>query len=93
MGKSDGGVLVYTFGDALGEHTDEWHGDMFYYSSTGIKGNLRVLSDTGVSCKHLELDQWPEKHVYIIGVKDLLPELPDERLDPPADNARITHLS
>jgi SAM-dependent methyltransferase len=66
---SDGGVLIYTFGDAEGEHTDDWHGDKFYYSSIGIKENLRVLCNNSVTCKHLELDQWPENHVYIIGTK------------------------
>lgn len=66
---SDDGVLIYTFGDAVGEHTDQWHGDTFYYSSIGINGNLRVLLDNGVTCKHLELDQWPQNHVYIIGIK------------------------
>ena len=64
-----GGVLIYTFGDAIGEHDDTWHGDRFHYSSIGIDGNLGVLVSNGVTCKHLELDQWPENHVYLIGVK------------------------
>jgi len=66
---STGGVLVYTFGDTYGEHNDRWHEDSFYYSSIGINGNLGILENNGVICKHLELDQWPENHVYIIGVK------------------------
>lgn len=66
---SPGGVLLYTCGDAVGEHDDQWHGDSFHYSSIGINGNLRVLADNGVTAKHLELDQWPQNHVYIIGVK------------------------
>lgn len=65
-----GGVLIYTFGDTIGEHHDEWHGDSFYYSSIGISENLRLLAENDVTCKHLELDQWPENHVYLIGVKN-----------------------
>jgi len=65
-----GGVLIYTFGDAVGEHQDTWHGDSFHYSSIGINGNLALLALHGVVCKHLELDQWPEKHVFLIGVKN-----------------------
>lgn len=63
------GVLIYTIGDAVGEHTDSWMDDIFYYSSLGITENLRILSDNGVECKHLELDQFPQKHVYIVGKK------------------------
>lgn len=66
---ADGGVLIYTFGDAVGEHTDQWHDDTFHYSSIGISANLRLLADAGITCTHLELDQWPLSHVYIIGVK------------------------
>lgn len=65
-----GGVLIYTFGDAVGEHDDTWHGELFHYSSIGINGNLALLALHGVTCRHLELDQWPEKHAYLIGVKN-----------------------
>lgn len=63
------GVLIYTFGDAQGEHTDQWHNDTFYYSSIGINKNLQLLIDNGLSILHLELDQYPEKHVYTIATK------------------------
>jgi len=64
-----GGLLIYTFGDAYGEHDDHWHNDTFHYSSIGIDGNLRILAKNGVTCKHLELDQWPQNHIFVIGVK------------------------
>lgn len=64
------GVLIYTFGDATGEHQDTWHGHTFHYSSIGITGNLALLALHGVVCKHLELDQWPENHVFLVGVKN-----------------------
>ena len=63
------GILIYTFGDAIGEHDDQMKGDTFHYSSIGIEENLTILAMHDVTCKHLELDQWPEKHVYLIGIK------------------------
>jgi len=64
-----GGVLIYTFGDAVGEHDDQMKGETFHYSSIGIDGNLALMAKHGVTCKHLELDQWPQSHVYCIGIK------------------------
>jgi trans-aconitate methyltransferase len=63
------GVLMYTFGNGQGEHTDQWHNDTFYYSSLGINKNLALLASNGLSIMHLELDQYPEKHVYTIASK------------------------
>ncbi|MFT4939075.1 MAG: SAM-dependent methyltransferase [Paraglaciecola sp.] len=67
---SPSGTLIYTFGDDEGEHKDQWRGDTFEYSSIGIKNNLQSLNENSMTCKHLELDQFPEKHVYIIATKD-----------------------
>lgn len=64
-----GGVLIYTFGNAEGEHTDQWLDDTFYYSSIGINENMQLLLKNGLSLLHLELDQYPEKHVYTIATK------------------------
>ncbi|WP_240222975.1 class I SAM-dependent DNA methyltransferase [Rheinheimera hassiensis] len=64
-----GGILIYTFGNAEGEHTDQWRNDTFYYSSIGINGNIQVLANNGLSLLHLELDQYPQKHVYMIATK------------------------
>ena len=63
------GVLIYTFGNGEGEHTDEWYEDTFYYSSMGINENIRILIDNGLTILHMELDQYPEKHVYVIATK------------------------
>lgn len=63
------GLLMYTFGDAVGEHTDTWHDEEFYYSSIGIEGNMRLLMDCGLTPIHLELDQYPQKHVCVMAVK------------------------
>lgn len=64
------GVLFYTFGNDEGDHTDTWHNDTYYYSSIGINKNLQLLIDCGLSIMHLELDQIPERHVYVIAVKN-----------------------
>lgn len=64
-----GGILIYTFGNAEGEHTDQWRNDIFYYSSIGINQNIQILINNGLSILHLELDQYPEKHVYTIATK------------------------
>jgi 2-polyprenyl-3-methyl-5-hydroxy-6-metoxy-1,4-benzoquinol methylase len=64
-----GGVLIYTFGNSEGEHTDQWHDDTFYYSSIGINENMKLLINNGLSILHLELDQYPENHVYTIATK------------------------
>lgn len=63
------GILMYTFGHTEGEHTDQWHDDDFYYSSIGITGNLQVMLNHGMTVLHLELDQFPQNHVYIIAKK------------------------
>ena len=66
------GVLMYTFGNAQGEHIDQWHDETFYYSSLGINRNLALLIAQGLTVVHLELDQYPEKHVYVIATKSEL---------------------
>lgn len=65
-----GGVLSYSFGNAIGDHMDQWHGDEFYYSSVGIRDNVTILRDVGLSVRHMELDQFPQNHVFLIAVKE-----------------------
>jgi hypothetical protein len=62
-------MLIYTFGDALGEHTDRWRNDTFCYSAIGIDGNLRLLLDSGLTVVHLELDPFPQKPVCVIATR------------------------
>lgn len=66
---NDDGILLYTFGDAHGFHESSWHDDTFYYSSLGINGNLTHLIDHGLKILHLDLDQYPQKHVFVIAQK------------------------
>lgn len=65
MLKNDG-IMIYTFGDSFGEHESNWHNDNFFYSTIGINENLKVLIENDCQCRHLELNQYPESHVFII---------------------------
>lgn len=61
------GILIYTFGAAeRSEHESDWRDDKFYYSTIGINENLKVIMKNGCECRHLELDQYPLNHAYII---------------------------
>ena len=66
---AEGGVFIYSFGDAVGSHSDQWRGQTFHYSSLGIRQNLDILHQGGLTLRHLELDQFPEKHVFAIAQK------------------------
>jgi len=66
---ASGGILMYTFGNDVGEATDRWLNDTFYYSSIGINQNIKLLLSNGLNLLHLEQDQFPEKHVYVIAQK------------------------
>lgn len=66
---TEGGILIYSFGDAVGAHSDSWRGQTFHYSSLGVTRNLEILHENGMALRHLELDQFPQKHVHVIAQK------------------------
>ncbi len=41
-------------------------GPPVHYSVLGISRTLELLSEFGCVCRHLEYDQFPEKHLFII---------------------------
>jgi SAM-dependent methyltransferase len=63
-----GGVFIFTTGgvDDPGEKKDASMGPEVYYSVLGIPGILEVLAECDCICRHLEYDQYPELHLYII---------------------------
>lgn len=67
-GLSPGGVFIFTAGgtDSPAETRDSAMGPPMYTSTLGIPGILELLRDAGCHCRHLEYDQHPELHVYII---------------------------
>ncbi len=62
------GVLIFSCGgiDEEGEHTDDFMGPEVYYSSLGINGFQNLFISLGCICRHLEYDQYPELHAYLI---------------------------
>ena len=70
-GLSAGGVLVFTMGgtDAPDEKQNSYMGPPMYHATLGVPKTLRVLAEAGCVCRHLEYDQYPEAHVYLIAQK------------------------
>ncbi len=68
LGLSAGGVLVFTTGgtDAPSERQDSCMGPPMYHATLGVPRTLQVLADSGCVCRHLEYDQYPELHAYVI---------------------------
>lgn len=68
QGLAPGGVCIFTTGglDAPSEKVDASMGPKVYYSVLGIPKTLALISEAGCICRHLEYDQFPELHVYII---------------------------
>lgn len=66
-----GGVCIFTTGglDAPSEKTDAAMGPPMYYSVLGIPDTLALLAEAGCICRHLEYDQYPELHLYIVAQK------------------------
>jgi RimJ/RimL family protein N-acetyltransferase len=67
-GLSAGGVLVFSAGgtDGPGEKRDAGMGVPMYHATLGIPKTLQVLAEADCVCRHLEHDQYPEDHVYLI---------------------------
>ena len=65
------GVLLFTCGGGhtTGEISGSFQGQNFDYSTLGVDTFLRILSEYHCTCRHLEYDQYPENHVYIIAQK------------------------
>ncbi len=70
-GLNPHGVLLFTCGGTPGpeEISGGFDGETFDYSTLGVNEFLRLLMEYGCSCKHVEYDQYPENHVYIIAQK------------------------
>jgi SAM-dependent methyltransferase len=63
-----GGVFLFTTGgvDEPGEKHDPCLGEPMYTAAPGIPAVLRALDESGCVCRHLEYDQHPELHLYLI---------------------------
>jgi SAM-dependent methyltransferase len=63
-----GGIFIFTSGgvDQPGERTNPCHGVPLYHAAPGIPALLRTIDAAGGVCRHLEFDQWPESHLYVV---------------------------
>ncbi|GEM_PF-52170 len=68
---SPGGVIIFTSGglDRPGETRDEAMGVPMYHATPGIPALLDIIDKSGCTCRHLEYDQWPELHIFVIAQK------------------------
>ncbi|CAN7507436.1 class I SAM-dependent DNA methyltransferase [Massilia sp. LjRoot122] len=67
-GLEPGGVLLFSAGglDRPDEHVDATMGPALHYSTLGIPGLLEVVKEADCVCRHLEFDQYPEKHLFVV---------------------------
>jgi SAM-dependent methyltransferase len=64
------GVLLFTCGGGRpGTITGRFWEEDFGYSTLGVEGFVAVLEASGCLCRHVEYDQLPENHVFIIAQK------------------------
>ncbi|MCG7587735.1 class I SAM-dependent methyltransferase [Photobacterium sp. OFAV2-7] len=63
-----GGVFIFSFGGTAkeGSHTDSFMGPEVYYSSLGTNSFLQLFIELGCVIRHLEFDQHPQLHAYLI---------------------------
>lgn len=62
------GVFIFSMGGLHepAEKQDNAMGPDMYYSTLGIPATLNVIADAGCLVRHLEFDQYPEPHVYLV---------------------------
>jgi trans-aconitate methyltransferase len=67
-GLNSGGVLIYTTGnvDKPGEVCNDCLGQPLYHAALGIREALRIIDESDCICRHLENDDWPDLHLYLI---------------------------
>lgn len=65
---NQGGVCVFSMGglDHEEEKTDSAMGPRMYYSTPGIPRTLQLVAETGCVLRHVEFDQQPEQHLYMV---------------------------
>jgi len=63
-----GGVLIFTSGgvDQPDEGCNPCLGQPLYHAALGIPALLEITTRHGCVCRHLEYDQLPELHLYLI---------------------------
>ncbi|MEP2775485.1 MAG: class I SAM-dependent methyltransferase [Luteolibacter sp.] len=67
-GLEEDGILIFTSGgiDQPEERSNPVLGQPLYHAALGIPKLLEIITDCGCICRHLEYDQHPEQHLYLI---------------------------
>ncbi|WP_444929958.1 class I SAM-dependent DNA methyltransferase [Microbulbifer sp. SSSA002] len=62
------GILIFSFGGTDKEdcHTNSAMGPELYYATLGTNRLVELMIELGCICRHLEYDQPPELHAYLI---------------------------
>jgi 2-polyprenyl-3-methyl-5-hydroxy-6-metoxy-1,4-benzoquinol methylase len=69
-GLLPGGVFLFTCGGgSASEITGNFRGQELGYSTLGVEKFVALLIHFGCHILHVEYDQWPESHVYIVARK------------------------
>ncbi|GAD79498.1 class I SAM-dependent methyltransferase [Vibrio ezurae] len=65
---NQGGLFIFSFGGTTeeGDHSNSVMGPEVYYSTLGTNGFLGLFIELGCVIRHLEFDQYPELHTYLI---------------------------
>jgi SAM-dependent methyltransferase len=63
-----GGVMILTTGglDTPGEVQNSHMGVPMYHATPGLPALCRLIAEAGCVIRHLEYDQWPEKHLVVV---------------------------
>jgi SAM-dependent methyltransferase len=67
-GLKESGVLIFTSAglDFSDEVANPFQEQPLYHAALGIPRLLKLISEYGCVCRHLEYDQHPELHIYLI---------------------------
>jgi 2-polyprenyl-3-methyl-5-hydroxy-6-metoxy-1,4-benzoquinol methylase len=71
---AEDGVLIFSSGavDEAGDSVSLFLGKKLYHAALGVSKLLNILNTCDCVCRHLENDDWPGKHLYIIAQKKSL---------------------
>jgi 2-polyprenyl-3-methyl-5-hydroxy-6-metoxy-1,4-benzoquinol methylase len=63
-----GGVMILSTGglDEPGEVQNAHMGVPMYHATPGLPALCRLIAEAGCVIRHLEYDQWPEKHLVVV---------------------------
>jgi SAM-dependent methyltransferase len=68
---SPGGIFIFTSGavNEAGTSSNDFLGQELYHAVLGTPALLKLMDKFGCVCRHLENDDWPNSHLYIIAEK------------------------